>query len=307
MVRSRHGSSTTPLLSVIIAAYNDWTLLDGCLRSLASEKEPEFEVIVVDDGSDDPAPEYIRHWIASYPLTILRETHQGVSSARNRGIHASKAPLLLFVDADCRVQAGCLAKLVSAVAAAPQCNFFQLRLVGDLSTLTGRAEELRLRTLQQYMLQPNRTIRYLNTAGFAVRPATLDPHMYLFDPGAVRGEDTLLLASLIERGELPLFVSEGSVQHVVPPSLRQYLRKSIRSAYLESGTYRLIASNSVRIRISNRERLRLLLAMWEVAGGDSIGRSAWLVLVIRQSLQRVVSLICWLFRTRNRPSPVVEK
>jgi hypothetical protein len=196
---------------------------------------------------------------------------------------------LLFVDADCRLQTNCLAALSSTIAESPHHDCFQLRLVGNCSSLVGRAEELRLISLQTHMLQPDGCIRYLNTAGFAIRRARVDIQTGVFDPVALRAEDTLLLANLMQGGELPLFVPDAIVEHAIPLSLMGCLRKDIRSVYLEGRTYDIIASRGVRIRVTHRERLRLLLSMWKTAGQHSIGRSAWLVLVGRQALQRMIS------------------
>ncbi|MGO9434929.1 MAG: hypothetical protein ACLP00_11665, partial [Terracidiphilus sp.] len=69
---------------------------------------------------------------------------------------------------------------------------------------------LRLTTFQSLMLQPDDRIRYLNTAGFAIRRARLGIETDVFDPVALRAEDTLLLANLMQVGELPLFVPEAS-------------------------------------------------------------------------------------------------
>jgi glycosyltransferase involved in cell wall biosynthesis len=291
---AQHGqfSEQPPRFSLIVAVYNDWAMLDGCLQSLTQEKETPFEVIVVDDGSQEPAPEYIERRSGGYPLTILRQDHAGISAARNRGIRQSKGRVLVFVDADCRIQLNCLAALTSAIEDYPEQGFFQLRLVGDRSGVVGRAEDLRLTALQDHLLQPNGCIRYLNTAGFAVRREKLNPEVGLFDTTVVRGEDTLLLANLIERGILPLFVPRAIVQHTVPLSFTGCLRKEIRSAYLEGRSYDIIASRGLRIRMGNRERINMLRSTWKASRQDSIGMSAWFVLVARQSLQRTVSLIC---------------
>ena len=66
----------------------------------------------------------------------------------------------------------------------------------------------------------------------------------------------------------------------------QCVQKDIQSVSLENRAYGIIASKGVRIRISHRDRLSLLQSMWKVADQASIGRSAWFVLVVRQSLQR---------------------
>src|SRR5271167_1240885 len=207
MVEYQPISSATPLFSIIIAAYNDWSALDSCLRSLTQQTNgPSFEVIVVDDGSRETAPEAIRQWAGWLALTIVRQSHAGISTARNRGVQVSKGSILLFVDADCRLQTDCLAALATTIEDSPKHNCFQLHLVGDSSGPVGRAEQLRLRTFQEHMLQPDGRIRYLNTAGFAVRRMRINIEAGLFDPVALRAEDTLLLVNLMQGGELPLFV-----------------------------------------------------------------------------------------------------
>jgi glycosyltransferase involved in cell wall biosynthesis len=292
MVQQAQSSSQAPMFSIIVAVYNDWAMLDGCLQSLARQTNgPGFEVIIVDDGSTETAPESVDASSHSYPFTVIRQPHQGIPSARNRGIRASKGTVLLFVDADCRLQLDCLAALGSAIANSPQHDCFQLRLVGNCSNLVGRAEELRLITFQVHMLQTDGRIRYLNTAGFAIRRTLVDLGTGIFDPAALRAEDTLLLANLMQRGDLPWFVPDAIVEHVIPLSLMGCLRKDIRSAYLEGRTYDMIASKGVRIRVTQRERLQMLASMWKAAGRQSIGRSAWFVLVLRQALQRTVSFV----------------
>jgi glycosyltransferase involved in cell wall biosynthesis len=305
MVEHQPISTTPPLFSIIIAVYNDWIALDACLRSLAQQTHgPSFEVIVVDDGSNEAAPEVIRQWVGRLPLTIVRQSHTGISAARNHGIQISRGSVLLFVDADCRTQIGCLAALAATIADSPQHNCFQLHLVGDCSGPVGRAEELRLRTFQEHMLQPDGRIRYLNTAGFAIRRMRVNIEAGLFDPVAHRAEDTLLLVQLMQNGELPWFVANATVQHAIPLSLMECLLKDIRSAYLEGRTYDIIASKGVRIRVSHRQRLRVLWSMWKTAGQNSIGRPAWFVLVSRQALQRIITFVyqCLPVRSNSNPS-----
>jgi glycosyltransferase involved in cell wall biosynthesis len=288
-----------PLLSIVIAVYNDWIALDSCLQSIGQQGHgPGFEVIVVDDGSTQPAPEKIRLWTRSLPLTVATQPHVGISAARNHGIEISSGSLLLFVDADCRLQTDCLAALEATVAALPQHSHFQLRLIGDCSQLVGRTEHLRLTAIQDHTLQSNGCIRYLNTAGFAMRRSSALIEKGVFDPFALRGEDTLVLAELIRRGELPFFTPDAVVQHDVPLPVLQCFRKDIRSALLEARTYALIGARGIRIRMSHRERLTILRAAWRTSRQPSIGRLAWFILTIRQALSRTTSLIYRFLRGR---------
>jgi glycosyltransferase involved in cell wall biosynthesis len=290
MTESSFSSSPRPLISVIIAVYNDWMPLVGCLRSLTEQKtESQFEVIIADDGSNEPAPEFIREWGSKYPLEIIRLPHSGISTARNRATQISEGAILLFMDADCRLHPDCLSTLASAIAEAPQHDYFQLHLVGDCRGSVGKAEELRLTMLQQQTLQPDGRIRYLNTAGFAIRRTAVDIEKGVFDPTALRAEDTFFMASLIQRGKLPLFVSDATVQHSIPLSLTECLRKDLRSVWLEARTYELIDSKGVKFRLSYRERLSMLRSMWKTSRTLALGRWPWFVVTGRQGLRLVVS------------------
>lgn len=272
--------------TIIVATYNDWAPLNEFLSSLAQQTiTSRFDVILVDDGSSETAPEFISNWKAHFPLTIIRRPHAGISAARNLGTLSSSASVLLFADADCKLDPDCLKVLEKAIHALPEQHFFQLHLSGDCSRgLVGRAEQLRLMTLQNHFLRPDGSIRYLNTAGFAVRRGKVDIVAGLFDPLAIRAEDTLLLANLIQRGELPFFVPGAVVQHIVSLPLAGYLRKAMRSARLEARTFDIISSAGVKIRVSHRERLRMLWSAWKFSQDQAIGRPAWFVLLARQVL-----------------------
>lgn len=281
---------STPQFSVVIAVYNDWIPLEECLQSLNGQiSPPSFEVIVVDDGSSEGPPASLRSESYSFSLAVVRQAHCGIPSARNLGIQSSRGSVLLFVDADCRLDRNCLAALSNATSRGLQHDSFQLRLTGDRSTLVGRAEELRLSTFQNLMLQPDGRIRYLNTAGFALRK-TRTVGGEVFHPDALRGEDTLLLANLMQTGQLPLFVSDAVVIHSIPLSLRECLRKDMRTVYLEGPAFDMVASTGVKLRLTHGERLRLLASMWKAAKQRSLGYSAWFVVMLRQTFQRAATL-----------------
>lgn len=290
-----------PQLTMVIATFNDWQPLNECLRSLAEQIDaPSFEVAVVDDGSRSEAPAFIRDWNGRFPLTVLRQPHEGISAARNRGVLHARGEVVVFVDADCKLQNDCLANLAATLAQNPQRNYFQLRLVGDCQNLVGRAEELRLITIQNHMLRPDGCIRYLNTAGFAIRrhSAAADG---VFDPAALRAEDTLLLAELMQSGELPFFVEAAAVQHAIPLNLAQCLAKDVRSTFLEAKTYDAIAARGVKFRVSHRERLTMLRSMWRTSRRETIGFGGWLVLATRQTLRLSILMMMDPFGKRFTP------
>ncbi|MEW5723183.1 MAG: glycosyltransferase [Thermodesulfobacteriota bacterium] len=87
-----------PLVSVIIPVYNRAGLVGRAVDSVLGQTWPNFELIVVDDGSTDRTPEVL----AGYGdrLTLLRQPHSGVSAARNRGLAAAQGDLIAFLDSD---------------------------------------------------------------------------------------------------------------------------------------------------------------------------------------------------------------
>ncbi len=287
-------------VSIIIAVYNDWPKLRRCLQALGDQVQPPaFEVIVVDDGSREGAPASIVEWSAAYPWKILRQSHLGAAAARNYGIRNSAGEILLFIDADSIPQEDCLASLTESIAASPARNYFQLCLAGIRSNVAGRAEDLRLIATQEFLLQPDGCIRYLNTAGFAVRRSCVDVEKGLFDERALRAEDTLLLANLKRSNQLPLFVRSAIVRHETNLSVVQCLQKSVRSAISESRTHAIIATLDVEVLMSHRERFDMLRSIWKISKTKSIGRGAFFLLVARQTLRFVTLVVCRIVRKRK--------
>jgi len=290
MAKDETTIQSVPFFSVVVAVFNDWEALEGCLQSLAQQIDTaSFEMVVVDDGSTEQAPETVAKWNRIYPTTVVRQEHAGISIARNKGIQTSKGSVLVFVDADCRMQPGCLAALQDKITESPTENCFQLRLIGDRTKLVGRAEHLRLIALQKHLLQHNGRIRYLNTAGFAIRRSKVSQDGNLFNPIAVRAEDTLLLATLVRLGELPVFVAGAVVRHHITLSLAGCLRKDFRSAYLERRAFDIIEARGVAIQMTNRDRLAIMSSMWKATDEASLGKMPWFVVTGRQALRLLVS------------------
>ncbi|MGC8829521.1 MAG: glycosyltransferase [Verrucomicrobiia bacterium] len=88
-----------PKISVVVACYNGARTLKSCLDSLFQLNYPDYEVILVDDGSTDATPEIAR----LYPkLRYVRQQNYGLSVARNTGIAMADGEIVAFTDADCR-------------------------------------------------------------------------------------------------------------------------------------------------------------------------------------------------------------
>jgi GT2 family glycosyltransferase len=93
-------SQRTAKVSVIVASYNGERTLKACLDSLERQNYPDYEVILVDDGSTDTTSQIA----AMYPRVryIRHERNLGLSVARNTGIAAATGEIVAFTDSDCR-------------------------------------------------------------------------------------------------------------------------------------------------------------------------------------------------------------
>jgi glycosyltransferase involved in cell wall biosynthesis len=88
----------TPKVSVVVCTYNGSRTLDGCLASLEKLHYPDYEVVVVNDGSTDSVPEIA----ARYPyIRYHAQPNRGLSVARNVGMELARGEIVAYTDDDC--------------------------------------------------------------------------------------------------------------------------------------------------------------------------------------------------------------
>jgi len=88
-----------PAVSVVIPLYNKGPYITRALNSVLSQSFQDFEIIVVDDGSDDDGSSKVDEFRNS-KILLIRQENKGVSSARNKGVDVAKSELIAFLDAD---------------------------------------------------------------------------------------------------------------------------------------------------------------------------------------------------------------
>ena len=94
-----------PMISVLVCAYNAQSTMEGCLASFLQVSYPNFEVIVVNDGSQDTTGEISDRYARQYPhiFRVINQPNLGLSVARNTGMHAAKGEIIAYTDSDCCV------------------------------------------------------------------------------------------------------------------------------------------------------------------------------------------------------------
>lgn len=102
----------TPFVSVIVCSYNGGKTLAACLESLGKLNYPQYEVLLVDDGSTDNT----REIAARFPsVRYIHQTNHGLSHARNTGAAAAKGEVFAYTDSDCMADGDWLYYLIGTL------------------------------------------------------------------------------------------------------------------------------------------------------------------------------------------------
>lgn len=89
------------MISIVIPVYNAEKYIENCVKRIIAQKDIEFELILIDDGSKDNSLKICQE-IAKQDnrIQVYKQSNMGVSEARNHGIRKSKGDYIYFMDAD---------------------------------------------------------------------------------------------------------------------------------------------------------------------------------------------------------------
>lgn len=90
-----------PLISVVVPVYNAAKTIEKCVLSIKKQTYPNFEVILVDDGSRDQSLDICQKLVLpDKRIKVFHQENSGVSAARNHGIQEAKGDYICFIDSD---------------------------------------------------------------------------------------------------------------------------------------------------------------------------------------------------------------
>ena len=92
-------------ISVVIPTYNRRPILEKCLLALEGQRPSgeieSYEVVVVDDGSTDGTPDWLRASSSRFPsVRLIEQRHGGPAEGRNRGVSHARGDVIVFIDSD---------------------------------------------------------------------------------------------------------------------------------------------------------------------------------------------------------------
>ena len=185
-----------PLVSVVMAAYNVEAYIRDALESVLAQDWRPFEIVVVDDGSEDSTPEIVE----SMPgVRCIRQENAGPSAARNAALAAAEGEFIAVFDSDDLMAPGRLRLQADYLLAHP-----------EVGAVLGR---------QEWLNPPawlSRDAVYGDLGGIPVGPSAMFRGEVIrelggYDTAFTHGEDTDLLIRMRERG--PDYVVLPEVVH----------------------------------------------------------------------------------------------
>ena len=217
-------------LTVLIPTHSKLALLKRTLASLSRQSYPadDFDVVVVDDGSTDDTPEFLKSFHANYTVQHLRlDANRGRAYARNRGLEKARGDVVVFLDDDM--------ELVPEFLASHAELHKKGKFVAGVGNVVNHSEVTRA-PIDRYMstrgaqkVKNNRSLpwKYFSTNNASVQRAHIEAVGGFDESFIYYGfEDIELALRLVEKCGVTLeFVTGAKSLHIHPHTLDDVLNK----------------------------------------------------------------------------------
>lgn len=124
MLKDQAGSKVQ--ISIVMPLFNKENTVERAIRSVLSQTDADFELIIVDDGSTDLSYQRCLTFVDPR-IRIIQQTNQGVAAARNNGVEAGTGTYLCFLDADDAYEPSFLQQIRALVALNPDAALYSCR------------------------------------------------------------------------------------------------------------------------------------------------------------------------------------
>jgi glycosyltransferase involved in cell wall biosynthesis len=214
-------------ISVIVPVFNGGSKLHKCIRALKRQNtDRTFEIIVVDDGSNDGSLKNVQ----GNNIRILRQANQGPAAARNLGVAESRGKVVLFTDADCEPLENWIAEMLRPLKD-PTIAAVKGSYLSKQTERVSRLVQLEYETKYERMKR-DRYIDFIDTysAGF-VKKYFLSVGQYdlIFPTPSV--EDQEFSFRMWRAGHRMVFNPDAKVYHTHVTNLKSYVKKKFRIGF----------------------------------------------------------------------------
>jgi glycosyltransferase involved in cell wall biosynthesis len=196
-----------PEVSFVVIAHNEAANIVNCLSAIASQKGARsFEILVVDDGSQDETATLVKQFGADRPGTVTLLEHvvnRGRGAARQTGLKAARGELIAMVDSDIVLPADWLQRCTAALVADG------VDAVGGIAIPDGDVSYLH----RQFGLPPRIVPPTVPVSGCNGLYARRVFEMVSVDPSLAEGEDVALNRAMEAAGLIARTLSDVTVEH----------------------------------------------------------------------------------------------
>jgi len=208
-----------PRVSVVVCSHNGASTLGACLAGAAALAYPDYEVIVVDDGSTDATSSIAER----LPVRLIRTEYKGLSEARNAGLRAATGELVAYMDDDCVPDRDWLSYLAAAFMTTPHAAVGGPNVPppdGLVAECVGKAPGS-----PTHVLVSDREAEHIPGCNMAFRKDVLDEIGGFDAQFRSAGDDVDVCWRLQDRGWTIGFSPAAMVWHRRRSSVRGYLRQ----------------------------------------------------------------------------------
>jgi len=213
--------------SIVVPFWNRLDALSGCLEALARVRYPRdrFEVLLVDDGSEDRAGDLVSCFKERMPVRMFRQEHSGPGAARNLGARQASGKWLAFTDSDCAPDDDWLHQLAPVLSSAPDVAVGG-RVVNTLTNIFSVASQWQTDYVISYFGAHKGRPTFFTTNNFAV-PRERFLTVGGFDPDfrQAGGEDREFCRRWVREGQRLCWAPEAVVYHQHHLTFRGYCRQ----------------------------------------------------------------------------------
>lgn len=217
------------LVSVIIPVRNSEKHVNACLESIIKQDFENFEIIVVDNNSNEKTRKIILDLTKKHKnLKYVFEPQIGRGAARNTGEKQAVGKIILMTDSDCVAPKNWIKMMIEPI------------LTGEALAVQGGevglkqnfwSQQIDLRTTDKFNAfgSPGKIIT-IDTKNFAIKHEILE-NVGFTDRRYVSGNDTSLMISLLKKGIVPILKENIKIRHNHPDSFLKLVRKQFWRAF----------------------------------------------------------------------------
>ncbi len=212
--------------SIVVPAHNRPLRLSQCLQAIATLAFPvtRYEVIVVDDGSEESLEPVVVPFLSHLNITLLRQPNSGPAGARNTGAAKARGRYVVFTDDDCRPDPGWLDALATRLQASPSCAAGGKTVNGLAENPFSSASQILIEYLYRHWNRDADDAVFITSNNLAF-PRARFVEVRGFDPNfpLAAAEDRELCDRWRSQGGRIVFVPDAIVHHFHALNLKTFL------------------------------------------------------------------------------------